>query len=319
MEPFSRAPVFPAWFLTPVQRFVLACLASLLVPVAAHAGPTEAAIVAAMKLPDAASYSWSTNVDDDARSYAIDGQTDRATDYSLVTMPLVAAARRSAGTGTASSANLSNFVFKGDEKSVVQVDSSWKTIDELVASAAAASNSNYRSSFPSMGGWGGMRMRGRRGMMGGMGGMGPGSWPSNSAETGESSGANGRQPPPFSNLQKTLSRPHEELGIIVAGASDLKVEGDVVSGTLSDTAAKLLLVHPGQKEITPLKASGTFRLWLKDGALVKYEVKLEGTLAVMSNGDRHEIDVHQTALTEIKNVGTTKFDVPDDAKKKLGA
>jgi hypothetical protein len=300
-----------------MQRSAFACLAALLATAASHAGPAEDAIVAAMKLPDAANYSWSTNVDDDARSYAIDGQTDRANDYSLVTMPLVAAARRNAGTGTANSANLSTFVFKGDEKSVVQVDSSWKTIDELTASPAAVSNSGYRSGLPSMGGWGGMRGRGRRGMMGGFGGMGPGSWPSNTVN-GESAGANGRQPPPYSNLQKTLSRPHEELGIIVAGANDLKIEGDIVSGTLSDTAAKLLLVHPGQKEITPLKANGTFRLWLKDGALVKYAVKLDGTLAVLSNGNRREVEVHQTALTEIKNVGTTKFDVPADAKKILG-
>lgn len=299
-----------------MKRSAFACLAALLATTAIHAGPAEAAIVAAMKLPDAANYSWSTNVDDDARSYAIDGQTDRATDYSLVTMPLVAAARRSAGTGTSNSGNLSNSIFKGDEKCVVQVDSAWKTIDELAASAPSMSSGGYGSGFPSMGGWGGMRGRGRRGMMGG---MGPRGFPSNAGSNGDGGGTDGRQMPPYSNLQKTLSRPHEELGIIVAGAGELKVEGDVVSGTLSDTAAKLLLVHAGQKEITPLKASGTFRLWLRDGALVKYEVKLAGTLAVMNNGVRHEIDVHQTALTEIKNIGTTKFDVPDDAKKKLGA
>ena len=43
-------------------------------------------------------------------------------------------------------------------------------------------------------------------------------------------------------------------------------------------AAKLLLVHPGQKEITPRAAAGTFRFWVENGMLVKYEVKLEGKL-----------------------------------------
>jgi hypothetical protein len=52
---------------------------------------------------------------------------------------------------------------------------------------------------------------------------------------------------------------------------------------------------------------------------VKYEVKLGGVLAVMTNGTRREVEVHQTATTELKNVGTTKFDVPEEAKKKLGS
>ena len=41
-------------------------------------------------------------------------------------------------------------------------------------------------------------------------------------------------------------------------------------------------------------------------------------IAVITNGNRSEIEVHQTAITEIKNVGATKFEVPDEAKKKLG-
>src|SRR5882757_7485376 len=84
-----------------------------------HASPADLVVVAAMKLPDAANYSWLTSVDDDARSYTIDGQTDRASDYSLVTMPVVAAIRRRAGTGSSNSGNLSTVVFKGDEKFVV--------------------------------------------------------------------------------------------------------------------------------------------------------------------------------------------------------
>lgn len=284
-------------------------LAMLLAVPTLRALSPETAIVAAMKLSDAPNYSWSTSVDDDARSYAIDGQTDRSSDLSLVNMPMVAAVRRRAGTGTANSDNLSTVAFKGDEKLVVEIDSAWKTPEELASSGNGAGRGGYSGGYP--GGWGGGR-RGRRG-----GGFPGGGFPSDSGNSRDG-GGDGRRTPAYSNLQKTLSRPHEELGIIVATATDLKVEGDVVSGTLSDTAAKLLLVHPGQKEITPLKAAGTFRLWVKDGVLQKYEVKLDGTLAVVARGDRHEVEVHQTAVTEIKNVGTTKFDVPDGAKKKLG-
>ncbi len=267
-----------------------------------------------MKLPDAANYTWSTTIDDDARTYAVDGQTDRASDLSLVNMPVVAALRRRVSSAPSSSVDLATVAFKGDEVYAIQTDKGWKNAGEIAAMSPANANTPY-GGYP--GGWGGMR-RGRRGMMGGMGRGFPPPDDSGTAPNGDQNG-DGRQPPHYSNLQKTLSRPHEEVGIIVAGASDLKVEdGDVMGGTLSETAAKLLLVHAGQKEITPLKASGTFRFWVKDGALVKYEVKLEGRIAVVTNGDRHEIDIHQTAMTEIKSVGVTKFDVPDEAKKKLG-
>jgi hypothetical protein len=98
----------------------------------------------------------------------------------------------------------------------------------------------------------------------------------------------------------------------------LKAEADGVSGTLSEMNAKLLLVRPGQKDVTPLKASGTFRLWLKDGTLVKYQVKLDGKLQIEGRDGRRDVEVHQTATTTVKDVGMTKFDVPDAVKKKLG-
>jgi hypothetical protein len=134
------------------------------------------------------------------------------------------------------------------------------------------------------------------------------------------SGEGGRgAPPAYSNAQNTLNRPHEEIAVIIAGYSDLKVEGDVVSGTLSETSAKLLLVHAGQKDITPVKAGGTFRLWIREGMLVKYETTLEGTLKVESRDGKREVVVHQTATTTITDVGTTTFEVPAAAVKKLGA
>ncbi|HVS51653.1 MAG TPA: hypothetical protein VHD62_04800 [Opitutaceae bacterium] len=275
----------------------LATLALICTSAALHAGPVESALVAAMKLPDAPNYTWSTSVDDDARSYTIDGKTDRAGDLSLVDMPMVAAMRRRSGRGSSNSENQVTAAFKGDEKLVLDVNDKWQTPDEI-RSAARSDSSGY-------GGWrGGASGMGRR--RGGPGG-GPG------GRGGDGSGA-----PPFSNLQQTLSRPHEEIAIIVANSTDLKAEDDGVSGTLSETGAKLLLVHPGQTELTPLRAAGTFRLWVRDGALVKYQVKLEGALAVNANGTRREVEVHQTANTTLSNAGTTAFEVPADAKKKLG-
>jgi len=290
-----------------MKHSALACLLSVLATIPSHAGPAESAIVAVMKLPDAANYSWVTAVDDDARSYEIVGQTDRATNYSLVTMPMVSAVRRRTSRSSSTVDNQATVIFKGDEQFVLQTDDGWKKPEEVFP---AGDQRGGRGGYPGGGfpggGMGGPRGRGRRGGSGGGGSPFPNEDGSNPA-------------PAYSNLQKTLSRPHEEIGIIVAGYTDLKVEDGVVSGPLNETAAKLLLVHAGQDEITPLTASGTFRLWVKDGVLQKYETKLEGTLAIETAAKaRHEVTVHQRSTTTVKDIGTTKFEVPEEAKKKLG-
>jgi hypothetical protein len=263
-----------------------------------RAGQVDVAITAAMKLTEAPNYGWISEIADDARSYTIDGKTDLTAnkDYSLVTMPLIAALRRGMGrSGTQAEATA---IFKGDETFVIETADGWKLGREVTNAA-------------------GRGRRGPGGYGGGGGFGGPGGFGGRRGGRGGPSDVRGGTPPAYSNLQRTISRPHEEVGIIVAGYTEIHPEADGVSGTLAETNAKLLLVHAGQKEITPLRAQGTFRFWVKDGVLTKYQVTLEGTLAVVTNGDRREVEVHQTTTTTLRAVGSTKVDVPDEAKKKL--
>jgi hypothetical protein len=55
------------------------------------------------------------------------------------------------------------------------------------------------------------------------------------------------------------------------------------------------------------------KFWIKDGVLSKYEFKVTGKVSFNGN-DR---DVDRTTTVEIKDVGTTKVEVSDEAKKKL--
>jgi hypothetical protein len=48
--------------------------------------------------------------------------------------------------------------------------------------------------------------------------------------------------------------------------------------------------------------------------LTKYEIKSTGKTQF---GDMDPMEVDRTTTVEIKDVGATKIDVPDDAKKKL--
>ena len=103
-------------------------------------------------------------------------------------------------------------------------------------------------------------------------------------------------------------------------ASGLEKSGDAYSGTLSEDAVKELLSPPrrggggGGNAPEISKAKGTVKFWLKDGALSKYEYNVQGTMT-MQNGNEREIN--RTTTVELSEVGSTKIDVPDEAKKKL--
>ena len=100
---------------------------------------------------------------------------------------------------------------------------------------------------------------------------------------------------------------------------EVKKSGDAYEGELSEDAVKQLLRFRRPRgnnagngpEIS--NAKGTVKLWTKDGVLSKIESHIQGTIST-PNGDR---DIDRTSTTEIKDVDSTKVEVPDEAKKKL--
>jgi hypothetical protein len=96
---------------------------------------------------------------------------------------------------------------------------------------------------------------------------------------------------------------------LATGAAALRKDGDVYSGDLTEEGAK------AQFRIgTVSNPTGSVKFWLKDGALSKYEFTVKGKVDFNGN----EMDVDRATTTEIKDVGTTKVNVPEAAKKKLG-
>lgn len=63
----------------------------------------------------------------------------------------------------------------------------------------------------------------------------------------------------------------------------------------------------------PTNAKGTAKFWVKDGALTKYEFHVQGTLA----GPNGDFEIDRTTTVEVSAVGSTKIEVPEEAKKKL--
>jgi hypothetical protein len=116
---------------------------------------------------------------------------------------------------------------------------------------------------------------------------------------------------------RNFKAPAAQAAELATGARELTKDGEAWSGELNEDTAATLLAF-GRKPVAgdPLSVSnakGSVKFWLKDGALVKYEIKISGKVSFNGN-DR---DVERTMTTEIKDVGSTKLEVPEEAKKKL--
>ena len=114
--------------------------------------------------------------------------------------------------------------------------------------------------------------------------------------------------------------PAVQAAEVAAGAKELKKDGDVISGDLTEDAAKNLMRFRrgggggGGGEPPPISnAKGSAKFWVKDGVLSKYEFKLSGKMEINGN----DVDMDRTTSVEIKDVGTTKVEVPEGAKKKF--
>ncbi len=264
-----------------------AMLGALTLPAAA--GPAEDAVVAAMRLSEESGYRWVTTVIDDARTYEIAGRTGRD-GFSRVTMPAVNALRRRLGRSVTETHVA--FIFRGNVDCVVETDTGWRRPDELADAPGDVAAARPPSSAVPGGGLPAPRSRRTQA---------------------------GTERPAYSNLQPGLSLPHQELGVIVASHDGpLGFEDGTITGTLSETGARLLLVRDGQEAIAPLRATGSFKLWRRGGHIVRYRVTLHGALAIRVSGGTRTVEVNQTSETFVSDVGTTVVEVPPDARARLG-
>jgi hypothetical protein len=142
-------------------------------------------------------------------------------------------------------------------------------------------------------------------------------WQSGEEATGGGGGGGGFNPALImARRMQNLKAPAAEVDDLVSKAKDIKKDGDVYSGDLTEEGAKSLLTMGFGRRggPPPSNAKGSLKFWIKNGEMTKYESKVSGKRQ-NQNGDEMEID--RTTTVEIKDVGTTKLAVPDEAKKKL--
>ena len=115
---------------------------------------------------------------------------------------------------------------------------------------------------------------------------------------------------------RNFKAPAAQVPEIVAAIKELKKDGDAYSGELTEEGAKSLMRFRGRAggdgpEIKNSKGSAKF--WVKDGLIAKYQFKVSGQMSFQGN----DVDVDRTTTTEVKEVGTTKLEIPEAAKKKM--
>lgn len=271
------------------RRRLLGCGLFAFAFISTLAGPLDDALVAAMRLSASPNYSWVATVTDDARTYDISGQTS-SEGFSRVRMPAINTLRRRLARSVTDTEV--EFIFRGNVDWVVATEQGWLRAEELPPAQAEEKT--------------GTPPRPNSGANSTSSGL-PGSLP------GEPEGRARN----YSNLQLGLSRPHEELGIIVSSHREITVTGSVVTGALTERGAQLLLVRDGHPEITPQQARGDFTLWLQGGVVIRYRVQLAGRLEITTTGTRRLVDVNQTTDTRLHAIGTTPIDIPEPARLKL--
>lgn len=115
---------------------------------------------------------------------------------------------------------------------------------------------------------------------------------------------------------RTLKRPTDEAQLLVEKTSLMKKEADgSYAGELDTAWAKEMFSLLGRRAAEAPTASGSVKFWLKAGQLAKYEFIIRGKIPTGEN--KEQTEVSRTTTVEIKDVGTTKVSLPDEAKKKL--
>jgi hypothetical protein len=117
---------------------------------------------------------------------------------------------------------------------------------------------------------------------------------------------------------RQFKTPAVEAVDLVGAVKELKEADGAYAGELSEEKLKELILlatrrREGQTPPEMKGIKGSAKFWLKEGALTKYEFNVQGKITA---GER-ELDINQTIAVEIKDVGATKIEMPDEAKAAL--
>ncbi len=131
-------------------------------------------------------------------------------------------------------------------------------------------------------------------------------------------------PNPNQYLVRNLTNyklPDNVAADLASKAAALKEQGDglggsLVEGNLTEDGAKAMLLtgRSGSTDgLVVSAAKGSLKFWLSNGLLMKFEFHVTGTISF--NGSSRDID--RTTTVVIRDVSSTRVNIPSDIKAKL--
>ncbi len=131
-------------------------------------------------------------------------------------------------------------------------------------------------------------------------------------EMAQNFGGGGGGRGPFANFKA----PAGQVQDLVGQVKELKESDGAYAGDLTEEGAKKVLIPFNRGDGNGPEVSGakgSVKFWVKGGVLSKYEIKVQGKITRNDN----EFDVDRTTTVEIKDIGTTKVVIPEEAQKKM--
>jgi hypothetical protein len=118
-------------------------------------------------------------------------------------------------------------------------------------------------------------------------------------------------------MLRNIKLPTAQAGELIAALKSLKKDGNVYTGELTEESVKALLTSGFRARSGDGPAvqnpRGSVKLWTKDGVLSKYVFEVNGTMSFNNN----DVRMDRTTTVEITNMGSTRVEVPAEARKKL--
>lgn len=116
----------------------------------------------------------------------------------------------------------------------------------------------------------------------------------------------------FAMGMQNFKAPAAEAETLLSQSEEIKMADGAYSADLTAEGAKARLTFGrGGNGPEVSNAKGSVKFWVTDGALSKFSFTVSGHVEFNGNGR----DVTRTTTVEIKDVGKTKVEVPDAAKK----
>lgn len=141
------------------------------------------------------------------------------------------------------------------------------------------------------------------------------------AAADDGGGGGGFDPDRFAaRIAQNYQTPAAQAKEVADQLGDVKKTDDGYTADLSDDQAKRLLTfrrrrNPNAPGPQISNAKGSVKYWINDGVLSKVELHVTGTVTFKDNDN----DVDRTTTIQFTDIGSTKIDIPAEAKAKLEA